>query len=563
MTTIIPRVAEAAIAKADRLFNGTLRDVLAETMQNARRAGATRVDLRTRVTEGAKHLVIDDDGRGVDDPQLLVTLGGSGWGGDIERAEDPAGMGLFALAGKRTRIMSRRAGRAMALCIEPGAWTRAAPIPVEQWPCAADEHGTAIDVELPAAWSAELERAAEAAAYHFPLPVTLDGAELKRADFLARAVRIEEWQGLRIGVIPRGRDFHESSLNFHGVTVAHPIAAVRDADGRCLHVRVDVRDCAALRLVLPARKEIVACPFVDELAREATAAIYRHMATLPSHRLAHTEWAEARALGVELPEAAAGLAAWRPAARDCDSQRPAGTADRHGPDLIVMAATADTWGEHCFARALGAAPALEARLVEPLPAFAGYAWYDRLTRLTRLAVEAGRETGERLWPHADDGDAAAQGPDDFRCDWIRWKARIEPFGKKARHIRLEGDVLIVPDEDTWSDDPAEALTLVARSSALSPDELAGLFTNIMFCASDDREADSWYTQHERFTIEALDHARRVLLTPRDAALARLWALLSDAVKWHVPPGMALRASTLSGTLTVELLDEPEPEGCST
>lgn len=34
----------------------------------------------------------------------------------------------------------------------------------------------------------------------YPLPVTLNGRSLKQRDFLADAVHVVEWQGLRIGV---------------------------------------------------------------------------------------------------------------------------------------------------------------------------------------------------------------------------------------------------------------------------------------------------------------------------------------------------------------------------
>ncbi|MDX3911159.1 MAG: hypothetical protein QHC67_15270 [Sphingobium sp.] len=44
-TTIHSRVDPAAISKVTRLFNNSLHDVLTELFQNARRAGATCVDL--------------------------------------------------------------------------------------------------------------------------------------------------------------------------------------------------------------------------------------------------------------------------------------------------------------------------------------------------------------------------------------------------------------------------------------------------------------------------------------------------------------------------------------
>src|SRR3546814_7441457 len=89
-----------------RLFNGTITDVLNELFQNARRAGAGRIEVHVRDHEGGSSLHIADDGRGVDDPASFVTLGRSGWSDEIAQREDPAGMGVFSLAGRTVTVRS-------------------------------------------------------------------------------------------------------------------------------------------------------------------------------------------------------------------------------------------------------------------------------------------------------------------------------------------------------------------------------------------------------------------------------------------------------------------------
>lgn len=103
---IRPSVGEQLITKVTRLFNGTIADVLNELFQNARRAGSRRIDIALSENEGAPALYITDDGTGIDDPVSFVTLGHSGWRNDIARREDPAGMGVFSLAGKRVTVRS-------------------------------------------------------------------------------------------------------------------------------------------------------------------------------------------------------------------------------------------------------------------------------------------------------------------------------------------------------------------------------------------------------------------------------------------------------------------------
>ena len=66
--------------------------VLAELMQNGRRAGATRIVIRH---DGA-NLSIYDDGCGISDFQKLLTNSESGWGSEVMKQDHPFGMGWFS-----------------------------------------------------------------------------------------------------------------------------------------------------------------------------------------------------------------------------------------------------------------------------------------------------------------------------------------------------------------------------------------------------------------------------------------------------------------------------------
>lgn len=105
-STIHASVGQSLIGKVSRLFNNSVADVLAELLQNARRAGAHEIDIDVIEADGAKFLVLRDDGSGIDDPAKILTLGDSGWSRDIARSEDPAGMGVFSLAGRYVEIRS-------------------------------------------------------------------------------------------------------------------------------------------------------------------------------------------------------------------------------------------------------------------------------------------------------------------------------------------------------------------------------------------------------------------------------------------------------------------------
>lgn len=68
--------------------------VLGELMQNARRAGATRIDFT--IDAEKKTLSIQDDGHGIDDFATLICLCDSAWSESVVLEDRPFGMGLFS-----------------------------------------------------------------------------------------------------------------------------------------------------------------------------------------------------------------------------------------------------------------------------------------------------------------------------------------------------------------------------------------------------------------------------------------------------------------------------------
>lgn len=382
--TITPQVGASLITRVTRLFNGTIHDVLNELLQNSRRAGASAVALDLEGPDDAPILVVTDDGSGIDDPAALLTLGYSGWDDAVAHREDPAGIGMFSLAGRHVEIRSwsRSAGRGWMVEIPEQGWQSAEPLTIQ--PCATTS-GTQVRIDLPDAWARNLLAAARNAARYFPLPLTLSGTPLPREDFLAEAVRVETWQGCRIGIFSwRGyQPVDIARINFHGVTVPCDIPFVSEVgkiDQWC--VKIGIIDAPDLQLVLPARKDMVRNAALDDLKIAAEAAIYRTIHDKGDHRLGYTEWTRARALGIMMPHAAPWLPCWAPMTADslgCDPGEPV-----RSPDMLVVPALEIDIQQ-------GAAPILNApeklgmRTVRIAPEFSGYDWYDRLPRLQALA----------------------------------------------------------------------------------------------------------------------------------------------------------------------------------
>ena len=132
--TITASVSDAFLDKAPRLFNASTDDILNEMLQNARRAGASSVEITTaQAGDDMLAVTIKDNGRGIDDPSVLLRLAASGWDAATTRREDAAGMGLWSLAhtGAEIRLLDWR------VAIPPEAFQGKMPVPVDS----AEVHG--------------------------------------------------------------------------------------------------------------------------------------------------------------------------------------------------------------------------------------------------------------------------------------------------------------------------------------------------------------------------------------------------------------------------------------
>ncbi|WP_328276119.1 ATP-binding protein [Sphingobium sp.] len=546
-TAIRSQVDPAAITKVTRLFNNMLGDALSELVQNARRAGASVVDLDVIEADGSPWLLIRDDGTGIADPAIILALGRSGWDDDVARREDPAGMGVFSLAGRHVEIRScsRATGEGWAIAIEPQDWESGASIAV---PSIDHPLGTEIRVRLEDDWTNTLEAAAHGAARYCPIPIRLRGTLLPQQDWLAGAAAITEAGGVRIGLFNDTRSTRTiPRINFHGVTVPCALPSIDEKD-RHWSARVDIVDAPDLQLVLPARKEMVENEALDALRKTVRRAIYRHIQTLDSHRLGFAQWAEAAQLNIVLPEARPVLRGWTPATADLNNgQVGAGLVPAEG---FVLVDSFEAPLEQCAAFALGRAGRLDGRLADPDETMAGYGWYDALRRITALRFEIERD-GEQ---HVLDGaelPGLESGPVE-RLDLV-----LELTGPEAETIQVPAPVAILYDEGAcWNFE--EATILLASADAVSPDELVELLEASCFCASDDRDADSWETQNDRFLLDAREMAMRLLLGDDAALLERLRAIIAYRAQWFVPEGRQFHAVIGRNAIDIRLEATPAP-----
>lgn len=392
---------------------------------------------------------------------------------------------------------------------------------------------------------------------------------LERLDFLAGAQRIVEVDGLRIGVFntPDRYDSFRSQINFHGLTVTHRLPTVQEIDtGTVWSARIDIVDCPELQLTLPARKEIVANRFVEDLNRSVEDAIYAAIAARGSHRLSYNDWCRAKVLGFDLPPAAEGLTAFIPTTADealADHRTPE---VRTGDNLVVIAGM-EAADEQSLARALAVSgDQIAARLVRAEQRLAGYDWYDRLPRVESLRFVV--KQGAAIYVDTMGGDLLNLA--DPAVDAIAAELTVTEHGFEQVY-QLNTDMLLQPDDnyDLLGASIAVVRDLESASSKLTPGILSDYLDAAYFCSSDDRDCDSFDTQLRAWREESL-HLAATLLEGKAGADRLALAMAFDRhLKWLVPAGHRLTLSFAGDALDFDITpaaaatDTGEGQGGST
>lgn len=549
-STIRTAVSQAAITKVTRLFNGSVGDVLNELLQNARRAGASRVDIETLDLAGHPTLSIRDDGRGIDDPSVLVTLGQSGWNAETARREDPAGMGVFSLAGHRVEIRSFSpvAQSGWRVVIPEDAWETSLALAVGSFPI---EAGTEILIDLPEQWESALPAQARDSARHYPVPVYLGGAPLDQTDFLADADYVEVIDGVRIGVFrdPSWSCAHGSQVNFHGIRVACELPSVCEVDRVfAWRTRIDIADAPQLQLVLPARKELVQNDALIALATAAERGIYHAILAAGSHRLGFQEWQRARELGVCLPVATPGLEPWSPNTVHARER----TDPIFAEPVMVRIPSFEAHLELCIARALaGKSDALAGTLVRENPAFEGYPWYDRLSRISDLAFRVEQDS-RVFW--IGGSEALPEGVESGPVKSIVLESAVasdDALSGSRERAEIPADLII--DYQGLYSGVEDVLFFWNPSAAIDPADAADLMELGCFSFDEDCRSDSYDTQLCEFRIEAQHLATRLLLSEEETALQRIRAILQRELSWLIPQDRSVSITATRAAITLAFL----------
>ena len=304
ISTIQATVNPRLLTKAARLFTGSLSGRIIEILQNARRAGATTVQITN--TDGV--VIVRDNGSGIDDFAALLDMGGSGWEADLEASEDPAGVGLFCLAPRELTVRSR--GRLVTIT---GSGWAGEPVEIEK-----DTKRLSARGGIAAGAGTEM-RFMDEPWNHFVvspqavfsgMAVHVDGEACPQEPFIQGEAAEHPELGCRVQVLPAGkltlqhRNLCPDSgvlVDFHGQVVGLTCWPLRSTALRFL-VEMTGQP-TGIRLMLPARTQLIENEALDRLKTVLEREAYLYVQRQGSHHLYYAEYLRARELGIDLPEA--------------------------------------------------------------------------------------------------------------------------------------------------------------------------------------------------------------------------------------------------------------------
>ena len=563
------RIHDSAIKRVTRTFAATLGDIFTELLQNARRAGAARVRVVVAgPDDGPFAVTVTDDGAGIADPGVLLSFGENGWSEALVASEDAAGMGMLSLARRGCTVASRpralddttASGWRVALTPEhflAEAEATVLPDDTAPWP-----HGTTVAFETTGAESADaVRKAIGSAAWHYPLPVVFEreghtppaGELLERRPFLEGALHAERWRGLVFGVFKdrwNGIGLSDPDLNFHGATVSVRLPSVESVHGPRWTVAADVEDAPELELVLPARKEAVETPFLDEMRAAARYAIYRAMAADPDPRPSFEDRKRAHEADISIAAPPPELQPWRAGIADIDNWREPPKLQPVGAGALLVTYEPEPPEAQAFWRA-AKRNAVAERLFEPDRRLEGYAWYDAIERVVNLHTVitlVGRSCALDAYP-VPERRRAPDTPLPPRPGAICISLAVRPAEGPGRILDLPTDLAFAGEPGSWVHD---ALPLVTADSMLEPWTLAELLRAGFFSPSDDADADSWERQRDDFDSEALHIATRLLVSDDEARRTSIAAAVARELFWLIPHDRGADIAVRERRVTVTL-----------
>jgi hypothetical protein len=265
------------IANLGAVFSGSAK-VLSELLQNARRAGATRVEVVVNETDdGIVDLIVADDGCGVEDFASLVTVAGSGWNDETAAQEKPYGMGFFASFFVADTVTLESNGKILSIDSKDllAGKDIGEPLPNMQAPA----KGTIITLSnvRDLGGAKVIKSRINDLARYSSLPITLNGEALSRdlsleAQSSAEGAEIVQTD---MGVLVIEADRHNHFPTFSQAHIVLQDLRVRGVEGCTCRAMIFYCDSTKVQARMPDRDKLLDEQAVVDCASAALAEHYR------------------------------------------------------------------------------------------------------------------------------------------------------------------------------------------------------------------------------------------------------------------------------------------------
>ena len=544
--TITARLDDTMLERVTRMYKADAADAFAELLQNARRAGASHVevDLTSNLPsskdgnpEARIQVTVTDDGSGIDDPQVILAYGRNGWTSETTTSEDAAGMGLLALAaiGCNITSWSKGAAKAWQTTLEPAHFQGQKPATIQTTKAPSSTSGTRIMFTLKTSLNT-VSAALQAQAEFFPLPVHLTCQNipqpLTQRPFLDASKPSETYQGVAYAVMDTYRTYNGTppkDLNFHGITLHANLPTLTDAWKHRYETCADVHECSALKLVLPGRKDVVENDFLHNLRIHLNHTLLQAISDDPNGDLTHAQYKRAKTFTTPVA-ARPQLHRWHPTNARDDTPFHTSRPEPLPSDAILIACDDEypTAFDQSLSRVLRKHPL---NLYKPNPYLSGYDWFNNLPVLAdcrwTFTLDGHTYTTDN-YPVPDDETSLPQRPDRITCEL----AIDHPDGTR-RTITVDTDIYVHANEYAsllyYGNVP-----IVAQNAKTKAHELANILVDAFYYPSDDVDSDAWDTQESAFRNDAYAAAVHTLEN-RSAADKQLLGDTAYDALFHLRP----------------------------
>ncbi len=161
-------------------------NVISELMQNARRAGATKIRFQLSSHLSHSKLTIEDNGNGIDDFADLLTVASSGWDTETIETESPFGLGFLSALYACKSIMVESNGKSFLASTQDIMEQKR--ITIDGSHLKSGTRLTLYGMDYP---EDDLRIDIQKLARGFPVPIVLDGIEIPRPDAIDQLKGIE------------------------------------------------------------------------------------------------------------------------------------------------------------------------------------------------------------------------------------------------------------------------------------------------------------------------------------------------------------------------------------